>query len=49
MVLILSITFNQIGLSFLACFALRELMILILPDRLAGPQGSFICTGSERV
>ena len=30
--------------SFTSCVLLRELLILTLPDRLAGPGGSFIDT-----
>ena len=33
--------------SFLTCLVIREVMILVLPDDIAGPGGSFIDTGPE--
>ncbi len=38
------ISFDQIGLSFLAIFAIREAMIHFLPDGVAGPGGWLIDT-----
>lgn len=40
-----TISFDQIGLSFLAVFAVRETLVFILPDNIAGPDGWFINTG----
>lgn len=41
------ISFDEIVGSFLACLILREIMILALPDRIAGPGGWLIDTGTE--
>ncbi|WP_380056868.1 hypothetical protein ACFE33_03320 [Falsihalocynthiibacter sp. SS001] len=38
------ITFDQIALSFMACFVVREIMILALPDNIAGPNGWLVDT-----
>lgn len=42
--LITTITFDQIGLAFLAVFTIREAMLFLLPDNIAGPGGRFIDT-----
>jgi len=42
---ITTITFDQIALSFLTVFTIREAMIFALPDDIAGPGGWFIDTG----
>lgn len=43
------ITFDQIALAAMACIALREAMIMLLPDDIAGPGGWLINTGEEEV
>ncbi|MCB2116112.1 MAG: hypothetical protein KDE00_07360 [Rhodobacteraceae bacterium] len=43
------ITFDDVAASLLACLILRELMILALPDRIAGPGGWLVDTGEEEV
>jgi hypothetical protein len=40
-----SITFDQIALSFMVCFALRAAMIAFLPNTIAGPDGWLVDTG----
>lgn len=47
MIWITSITFDQVGISFLICYAIREMLIILLPDDLAGPNGSFIRTNEQ--
>lgn len=42
-----SISFDEIVGSFVGCLILREVMILALPDRIAGPGGWLIDTGVE--
>ncbi|MGB5556611.1 MAG: hypothetical protein WBN04_01225 [Paracoccaceae bacterium] len=44
-----TITFDQIALAAMACIALREAMIMVLPDEIAGPGGWLIDTGEEEV
>lgn len=41
-----TISFDQIGMAFLAIFVIREAMVYALPDDVAGPGGRFIDTGS---
>jgi len=41
---ITSITFDQILLSVLACIMIRQAMVFVLPDDIAGPGGRFINT-----
>jgi hypothetical protein len=41
------ITFDQLALAAMACIALREAMIMLLPDEIAGPGGWLIDTGEE--
>lgn len=41
------ISFDDIAASLLACLVIRELMILALPDRIAGPGGWLVDTGKE--
>ncbi len=41
------ISFDEIVASLLACLVLREVMILTLPDRVAGPGGWLINTAKE--
>ncbi len=42
-----TITFDQIALATMACIALREVMILTLPDTIAGPGGWLVNTCGE--
>ena len=42
---ITTITFDQIGMSFLSIFMIREAMVFSLPDDIAGPGGWLIDTG----
>lgn len=44
MTAIFAFTFEAVAISMLSCFALRETLIVALPDRIAGPGGSFIDT-----
>ena len=41
------ISFDGLLGSQSVCLALRQMMILVLPDRVAGPGGWFIDTGTE--
>lgn len=41
------ISFDEIAASLIACLVLREVLILALPDRIAGPGGWLIDTGGE--
>ncbi|MEM6635139.1 MAG: hypothetical protein AAF667_04535 [Pseudomonadota bacterium] len=47
MELLSAISFDQVALSFLACFVIRETMIRTLPDHIAGPGGCLVDTGEE--
>lgn len=47
MQLLSQISFDEIAASLMACLLLRELMILGLPDHIAGPGGWLIDTGEE--
>lgn len=42
-----SITFDQIALATMACIALREVMVIFLPDTVAGPGGWLVNTAEE--
>ncbi len=42
-----TVSFDQVVLSAMACIAIREAMIMILPDHICGPGGWFIDTGEE--
>lgn len=42
-----SISFDEVAASLLLCLVVRELMILALPDHVAGPGGWLIDTGEE--
>ncbi len=42
-----SITFDQIALATMACIALREVMVIFLPDNVAGPGGWLVNTAEE--
>lgn len=41
------ISFDEIAASLLLCLVLRELLILGLPDRIAGPGGWLVDTGKD--
>lgn len=43
----MELSFDLLAASFLTCLMIREAMILCLPDRIAGPGGSFIDTGED--
>ena len=40
-----TITFDQIILAAMACIAIREVMIMALPNSVAGPGGWLVNTG----
>ena len=42
-----TISADQIMLSLLACYVIRELMLTFLPDRIAGPGGWLVDTSAE--
>ncbi len=42
-----SVSFDDVLCSVLVCIALREIMVVVLPDRVAGPGGWLIDTGEE--
>ncbi len=42
-------SFDEIAASLLACLLIRELLILALPDTVAGPGGWLVDTGEEEV
>lgn len=41
------ISFDEVVAAFVTCLLIREILIFVLPDHIAGPGGSFIDTGSE--
>lgn len=41
-----TLTFDQVIMSVMTVIAIREAMIVLLPDRIAGPQGWFIDTSA---
>ena len=41
------ISFDEIVAAFVTCLVIREAMIFILPDSIAGPGGWLIDTGSD--
>ncbi|GGD47312.1 hypothetical protein [Sinisalibacter lacisalsi] len=43
-----TMTADQVIIALLATVALREAMLLLLPDSIAGPRGWLVRTGSER-
>jgi hypothetical protein len=47
MELLSQISFDEVVAAFVTCLVIREILIFILPDHIAGPGGSFIDTGSE--
>lgn len=42
-----AITFDQIALATMACIGFREVMILVLPNTIAGPGGWLVDTAEE--
>ena len=42
-----TLSFDQIALAAMACIAVREAMIVLLPDQIAGPGGWLVDTGKE--
>lgn len=40
------ISFDEVAASIVACLVVREAMIMALPDRIAGPGGWLIDTGT---
>lgn len=47
MIFVSQISFDGLLGSLPVCLALRQMMILVLPDRVAGPGGWFTDTGTE--
>jgi len=45
--LLTQISFDEIVASLVTCLLIREILILALPDRIAGPGGWLIDTGTE--
>jgi hypothetical protein len=41
------ISFDQIAVAAMACIAVREAMIMLLPDDIAGPGGWLVNTGDQ--
>lgn len=41
------ISFDELVAAFVTCLVIRELLIFVLPDRIAGPGGWLIDTGSD--
>lgn len=42
-----ALSFDNIAASLVACLLIREVMIVVLPDDIAGPGGWLIDTGEE--
>ena len=40
-------SFDNIAASFITCLILREVMIAVLPDHIAGPGGWLVDTGAD--
>lgn len=47
MQLLTQISFDEVAASLMACLVIRELLILALPDHIAGPGGWLVDTGEE--
>lgn len=43
----LAITFDTLVMSAITCLIIREAIIIALPDRIAGPGGTFIDTSRD--
>jgi hypothetical protein len=43
------ISFDQVVAAFVTCLVIREVLIFVLPDHIAGPGGWLIDTESEEV
>lgn len=43
------ISFDEVVAAFVTCLVIREVLIFVLPDHIAGPGGWLIDTGSEEV
>lgn len=41
------VSFDEIVAAFVTCLVIREVLIFTLPDRIAGPGGWLIDTGSD--
>ncbi len=41
------VSFDNIMCSLMVCIVLRQTMVVLLPDRIAGPGGWLIDTGEE--
>jgi hypothetical protein len=42
-----ALTFDQIAMAAMTVIAIREVLIVVLPNRIAGPGGSFINTAFD--
>ncbi len=42
-----TLSFDQFALAAMACIAIREAMIMMLPNAIAGPGGCLVDTGEE--
>lgn len=42
------ISFDDVAMSLIACLVIREVLIATLPDRIAGPGGWLIDTGTRQ-
>lgn len=42
-----TLSFDQIALAAMTCIAIREAMIMFLPDEVAGPGGWLVDTGVD--
>lgn len=43
----IALSFDTLVMTLIVCLMIREVLIFILPDRIAGPGGSFIDTGRD--
>lgn len=41
------ISFDEVVAAFVTCLVIREILIFVLPDHIAGPGGWLIDTGPE--
>ncbi len=42
------VSFDDVAMTLIACLVIREAMIATLPDRIAGPGGLLIDTGTRQ-